>query len=247
LWRRWRAEAKKEGVDVTAGKLDIYLQPRPEGGLFEDLFYYLFPGHAVNRIRDAAFSLFSHRPAEVRRAVDKAINLAGILCRIEHASVFFDATKMPYWVRFLGQHATDVRVKLLALVRDGRGVMNSLIKREHYTPEYAIAHWLWSNRNLRRAVRYLPPADVFWMRLEDFCQAPQDRLREIFRFLGVDEHAPLVRQDPTRRHIIGNTMRFTFMGEIRRDEAWRQELTREHLRLFEKKAGWLNRLLGYPA
>jgi hypothetical protein len=247
FWHRWRAEARKEGFDLEAGKLDIFLEPHPQGGFTEDLFYYLFPGYPVNRLRDAAFSLFSHRPGEVRRALDKAIALARILCRIEKTSVFFDTSKSPFWVRFLGQFVRNIPIKVIALVRDGRGVMNSLIRKEHYTPDYAIAHWLWSNRNLRRATRYLPASDVIWLRLEDFCRAPQDKLREIFRFLGVDENGSLALQDRKTRHIIGNKMRHTFNGEIRHDESWRQELSREHLRLFEERAGWLNRCLGYDA
>lgn len=40
-------------------------------------------------------------------------------------------------------------------------------------------------------------------------------------------------------------MRIMFDGEIRLDAKWQTELTPEQLAYFNKRAGWLNRRLGY--
>jgi hypothetical protein len=164
---------------------------------------------------------------------------------MENSSVFLDTTKNPYQVRFLAQYGQGIRLKLIALVRDGRAVINSLMDKENYTPERAIAGWLWSNRMLDRAARYLPAVDVFRLKLEDLCSDPKATLAEICSFLGIEGDAPFERADKSQRHIVGNQMRHTFNGQIRQDEAWRKQLTPDLLGLFERRAGWLNRRYGY--
>jgi hypothetical protein len=91
----------------------------------------------------------------------------------------------------------------------------------------------------------VPPSQRFRVRLEDLCRRPEETVRDLFRFLEVDPDVKPDYADRTHRHIVGNRMRHAFTGEIRSDESWRAKLSPELLELFERRAGALNRTLGY--
>lgn len=244
LYNRWQKEAAAEGLDLTIGSLDINLAPGPGDGRRADLFYHLFPNRALDRMRDLLFPPSSALSRHARDAVERSERLARILCRMEGTDVFFDTTKNPLQVRFLARYLR-APLKVVCMIRDGRGVMNSLIEKEKYPPDKAIAVWLWGIRQLERLQRYVPPQDLRVYRLEDFCGTPAEHLKDLFGFLGVDEGVTPDCSDPSRRHVIGNRMRLSFTGEIRKEEGWRERLPPELIRMFEDRAGAVNRGLGY--
>jgi hypothetical protein len=193
-----------------------------------------------------AFTLVNSRHRQrTREAIDKSAQLARILCRMENTDVFLDTTKNPYQVRFLAEYGRGIRLKLICLVRDGRAVVNSLMEKERKTPERAINGWLWCNGMIDRAARYLPAADVFRLKHEDLCKNPKAILADLCSFLGIESDVLYENADKSNRHIIGNFMRNSFNGEIRLDESWRKKLAPDLLRLFERRAGWVNRRCGY--
>jgi hypothetical protein len=245
FWKGWAALAAGDGIDFKIGNPQINLGTRKAGGLRERFFYYQFPWRQLDRLRDWVFGAGDPLHRGAATAIERSVHLAKLLCATEGTSVFLDTTKNPLQIKFLRRY-TGVRLKLIALVRDGRGVMNSLVKNEAYSPDQAIASWLWGNRNIERAVaHYMNEADVFRLRLEDLWQDPVNVRRRLFEFLGVDPDVPLDYRDKSRRHIVGNRTRHVFDGSIRADESWRKELSEEHAALFRSRAGWLNRRYGY--
>lgn len=244
FWTEWGRRAREAGIDFELGRPGINLIPSPDGGRREDLFHHLFPSPVLDRLRDLLFPASSPLARKAAAAVAKSEGLARALCGIEQSRVFFDSTKNPLQIPHLARYLT-CPLQVVSLVRDGRGVMNSLIEKEHYTPEQAVAAWLWGNRNLRRAERYVAPENRFRVRLEDLCRDPETTVRSLFRFLRVDPEVRLDYTDRSDRHVVGNRMRLTFAGEIRSDESWRGKLSPALLDLFERRAGALNRRLGY--
>lgn len=244
FWRNWVQRAREEGIDFEIGKPGIDLRPTPNDGRWGDLYYHLFPWRPLDRLRDLLFGPFSTLSRQAAEAVRKSERLAGLMCEMDGTRVFFDSTKNPLQIRFLARYAT-VPLKLICLVRDGRGVMNSLMEKERYTPEQAVSAWLWGNRNMERSRRYLPPDRVLFLRLEDLCTDFEGTLDALFRFADVDRGVRPDYRDKHDLHIVGNRMRHTFAGEIRYDESWRQRLSPVHLDLFAARAGALNRAYGY--
>lgn len=243
FWQEWVSRGEREGAGFQVSDMQINLQPAPAKGILDSAFYRYFPSKWIDRCRDIV--LFAHPGRrKVADALAKGVRLVEILCRWENTRVFVDSMKNPFQVRFLAQHPR-IHVKLIALVRDGRGVMNSLMRKEHWSPEQSIGSWLWSNRNLRRAARYLPPEDVFWVRLEDLCRNPEETCTALHRFCGVEAIPGMYFNPDKQLHIIGNGMRLSYRGEIKFDESWRRALAPEHLDLFMRRVGWLNRELGY--
>ncbi|MBI2221530.1 MAG: sulfotransferase [Acidobacteria bacterium] len=246
FWADWAAEAGRRGLDFRVGAPDINLQPRRGAGILEDLFFYQFQWEILNRLRDRAFPARCALQKRAHTAVRRSVALARILCDRTGASVFVDTTKNPLQVRFL-RRDPSIRVKLIALRRDGRAVMSSLIEKEKRTPDRAVGAWLWGNRNLERAAQCLLPADVYWLKHEDLCREPDRVLRELLAFLEVDPSVPLDYSDRASRHVVGNRRRHEFDGVVRADDAWGTKLRAEDLALFETHAGSLNRRYGYGA
>ncbi len=242
FWSRWADRAASKGIDFKIGNPGIDLQPGP--GFIESLFFHQFPLRLVDRVRDLCFARQSRLRQRSEEAIDKSIRLAVDLCEYEETKVFLDTTKNPLQLRFLAARS-DIELKVISLVRDGRGVMNSLIAKEKYSPRKSVEDWVWSNRNLHRAQRYLSPHQVLHLRLEDLCRAPDATLTALMQFCEVDADTKWDCSRTSSRHVIGNGMRTKFSGEIRLDEKWRTALSDEHLQLFNQRAGWLNRKLGY--
>jgi hypothetical protein len=244
FWRNWEAKAQDEGLLFDLPNPAFNCGDRP-GGLLGRLAYYQFPFRWVNRSRDFLFGPLGHR--RQLEAVRRSARLGEILCRIEGTRVFLDISKNPLQIPFLSR-LPDVNVKVISLVRDGRGVICSLMKHYKQTREQAVGAWLWSCRNQERVVaQCVDPARVFRLRLEDLCREPARYRSELFRFLGVDDAVELDFSDLTKRHILANTMRLKFTGEVRLDEAWKTTLTKEDLAFFERHGGRRNRMNGYEA
>lgn len=244
FWREWMSLARREGIDFDVAKPGLNLEPGPQAGFAENVFYHLFPLKAADRVRDLFFGRAALRLVADQR-IERGVRLARLLCQARDTRVFFDSTKNPLQVRFLVRHP-GLRLKIVSLIRDGRGVMHSTMKHYRKSADEAIGVWLWSLRNQQRVLdHYMNSADVFQLRLEDFCRDPQIHLRRLLEFLEVSPDAKLDHSDPSARHVTGNTMRLKFDGVIRADESWRSKLSASDLRLFEKRAGLVNRRHGY--
>jgi hypothetical protein len=244
FWQEWKQASEARGIPFEIGNLDISIGNRHESSFFRDLYYHLFPRPWMDKLRDVPYAFGSTTRLRVEQIIERSVQLARVLCEIHGTQVFFDTSKDALKIPFLHNFGkTDV--KMVSLVRDGRGVMNSLIRRENMTPNEAIDTWLYCNRIRVRAGRHLDAKNVFEIKLESLCRDPQTVLRQLFEFCGVNPDATLQPNESSLRHIIGNTMRFKFDGTIKLDEKWRRELTPEHLELFRERAGALNRELGY--
>lgn len=246
FWNDLRKRASAAGFDFQIGRPEINLEPSGSGGFFEDLFYYRFHWQWLNRLREVLYRVGSSLPRRADMAVDKSIWLARDICRHEQSHTFVDTGKNPYQIGFLAKR-NDIDLKVIALVRDGRAVMNSMIEKEGWAPQQAIDSWLWANRQLNMAVKGLPEDKVFHLRLEKFCEQPDQILKQLLRFCNGDDQESLDAYIPGNRHVIGNGMRLRFDGKIKLDAKWLTSLSDENLELFESQAGSVNRMLGYSS
>lgn len=247
FWQKWAELAKQNNIPFELGNFDINLLPDPSGGFWENLFYYQFPLKFIDSMRDVFYFFMPKRNFQAKNKIERYVNLAKILCDVERKSVFLDTTKNPLQIRFLAQYQ-QVDLKIICLIRDGRGVMNSLLTKEkNYTAQSAVDSWLWGIKNMERARRhYVDRSRIYFLRLEELCQQPELKLTELLQFVGVETDNVNFDHTQSKRHIIGNRMRLFFDGTINKaDEAWRSELSKENLNLFEVKAGHINRKYGY--
>jgi hypothetical protein len=138
------------------------------------------------------------------------------------------------------------RTKVVLLVRDGRAVFYSGLKRR-MARRKALNAWL---NTYRRALPVLEsqvaPADLLRVTYEDLADHPARELHRICGFIGVDYDTQMLDFRSRVHHVLsGNDMRLADSAAIRVDAAWRERLGRDDLDYFERRAGALNRSLGY--
>ena len=144
--------------------------------------------------------------------------------KLTDASIYLDGTKS---IRRAQLFARDnhSEMKVLHLIRDGRGFCASYVKHTHPTPTLGEAASAW--------VRYIARVDGFTtqfptvpahvVRYEDLCRSTSEAIRSICQFLQIpyEEPHPHIMNEA---HILGNRMRRAFTGVIVEDTSWREKL-----------------------
>lgn len=184
----------------------------------------------------------SRRGWRTIRDVNYAIMEAMISLR--GGGVFVDASKEPTRLKHLVDTG-DYDIRVIHLIRDGRGVTNSGMQNKRLDLQTSIREWHETHRQIERLRPRFTTARWFRLRYEDLCNAPQARATELFQFIGL-EPIPLAPElDITAFHVLGNRMRLQFTGHISLDEKWRTSLSPAALDAFERIGGALNREFGY--
>jgi hypothetical protein len=191
----------------------------------------------------AGHTALSRRYAD---ASSNALRLFDVVCSLNGTSVIADSSK--YAVPMKALYLADPeRVRIVFLVRDGRGTSLSLARRHNMSFEEAAASWRRYNWNVQLMLRTIPQAHRIVVRYEDLCtdvQGTLDRIGDLIDRPGSLRQAPLVKEN--FHNIGGNPMRFRYDEvDVRLDEKWRRELGRAELQLFDRIAGDMNGRFGY--
>lgn len=137
-------------------------------------------------------------------------------------------------------------VRIILLTRDGRGVFYSGLKR-NYPVKDSINVWKrYYKRCLPLFKKFISPYHILQIKYEDLANNPSENLKKICNFLGIQFEENMLNFTSFVHHVAnGNDMRFNKSSVIRLDLSWKQKLSLDQKRYFEKIAGKLNRQLGY--
>lgn len=127
------------------------------------------------------------------------------LARKVGAPVIADSTKDPAWIRERAREmqAAGVPHKLVFLVRDGRAVVNSRLRKTPDEPlERTIERWQTRIRQTRLLVAERP-ADSTLVRYEELVTEPEAVVRRLATFLGLDYDEAMLRYEEHRHHPLG--------------------------------------------
>ncbi len=214
------------------------------------------PGPARSLIDDGILVLGSTRLQKLasllwasvdrsRRIGKDTVSLYSLVRSAHHTPVIVDSTKNPGAFKRVYLQA-DVVMRFIVLLRDGRAVCRSRMKRERTSMATAARIWKREHRARRAALLSIPNNRVLSIRYEDLTDNPPAVVGNICRFLDIEFEPRMLEFRSDRHNLGGNPMRFRRQQhEIRRDDRWRSELSEDDLRTFEKIAGTLNRKLGY--
>ncbi len=155
----------------------------------------------------------------------------------------------------------NIDLYLIHLVRDGRGVIWSLMKpgkkipAKIYIPappQKTTKYWISANLQSAFVFRNVKAKKRRMIRYEDFVTNPTMVLSEISTMIGEDltgliKDTKLTNTDQIRHTVGGNRVRFQRDKDIRLkpDFAWMENLSEKDRRLFWRRAGWLARRFGY--
>lgn len=183
---------------------------------------------------------------EHREAAENSLFWLDCIRAAEKTPVVVDSTKDVRRLKLYYLRAPK-SLRVLYLVRDGRAVTASAIRRSGCDMTDAARIWVAQNRAILAALSGMPRKQIHFVRYEDFCKDPKAHLESICYFLGLTFEPQMLRLNKAIRHNIGgNPMRFRrHEQQIKLDERWKKELGDRDLVDFSIIGGKLTEQLGY--
>lgn len=138
------------------------------------------------------------------------------------APIYMDGTKS---LRRAQLFAADGRseMKVLHLIRDGRGFCASYLKNSRPNLTESAKTWLGYIVRVDRFAKGFPSIPLLTVRYEDLCRSTDETTHRMCQFLEVP-YENLSVGARKQAHILGNRMRRTFDGTILEDTSWKQKL-----------------------
>ncbi|HET7695339.1 MAG TPA: sulfotransferase [Vicinamibacterales bacterium] len=243
FWRELSREVAARGarLDIAGGATDIRRAPT---AYLRRLLRPLHRGPAVEAIRDAALRLSPEWRGFLDRFQTLHAAVVTAACTITGKDVFVDSSKTGVQLKYLLANPR-LDVKVIRLVRDGRGVSLSYRASEGFTFEAGARAWRRANEEADSVVAALPRERWYDLRYETLCREPEATLAALAAFIGVEPLDLRAYSAGPIQHVLGNNKARLRADEIRLDERWRRTLTPEDLHLFDRVAGDVNRRYGY--
>ena len=249
FWTEVQKKMILKGYDYDFYNAKLNISPYfQKGFLSKTLYYfyfYVFKSPSLERFRDLFFRIFLYPwYTKIVGIFLEGVQLAQSISEVEGSEIFFDATKDHFRLKLLKDFC-EAPVKVIHLVRDGKAVVNSFVKRGH-SYQRAINHWVQKNQIVENLKRHFSSSmDFYLLRYEDLCSRPSETLSKISSFLGIEDDFRLSSFNPENYHIIGNSMRLKFDGSIREPKNDTSLLTKRMEKDFELAAHELYRKYGY--
>lgn len=248
---KWRVLDSERGERFVlrrdGGRLQVYA---PLNGWKNPLRF-------VPDVMEAAAALGSLRVAKAaaaasRRAarhLETARNswiVADAIAASDGTKMVVDSSKSAVRLKLLHMCRPE-HVRIINLVRDGRAVAASAMRRQGTDARGAARVWKRENRHLALVLRSVPDRLKHQVSYERLCDDSAGELQRICAFLGLDfEERMLTLWGRDVHNIPGNPMLFRRGRKtISKDERWRRDLSDADVRAFERAAGTFNRSLGY--
>lgn len=171
--------------------------------------------------------------------------LFGCLASVNQKSFIVDSSKQAQRLFFL-ERSKMIDLKVIHLVRDGRAVMNSFLRK------YGSARWWrgiyrWTSPNVVGLLLRRRFGSQRWLNIsyEGLSAKTESTLTEICHFLDIT-YDPIMLNFKGRvaHNIAGNSgVLNSPTADIRMDQRWKYELKFRYRVAFGLAAGWLNKLL----
>lgn len=183
--------------------------------------------------------------APLRRGAMNKLALFQAVADSQSRRVLIDSSKHYLEAVALYGAAPD-RTKVILLVRDGRAVFYSGLRRGHSRRRALNA---WRNtygRALPLLQSRVAAGDLLRVRYEDLATTPARELQRICEFVGIGYEPGMLAFRSRQHHLVnGNDMRLDGDSTIRLDETWKERLAQAELGYFDARGAELNRRLGY--
>jgi hypothetical protein len=93
-------------------------------------------------------------------------------------------------------------------------------------------------------LRRVSPERQIHLAYEELCRAPQQTIRKLCQFIGIQSHPSMLTNPAEPSHLIGgNDVRLKADLSLVEDRSWQTELSAGSLEVFERFSGRMNRRL----
>ncbi len=182
--------------------------------------------------------------------------------------ILVDSSKLAHRLKFL-LHIPEYNIRVIHLIRDGRAVALTYMKQDEFADsrepnlrrggrgmeaehtsnslpmEKAAGEWLRCLRSAEYLLAGIEKQQWIEVHYEELCKDTDNTLERIFEFIGLDPEKRKKDFRSVEHHIVGNGMRLDTTSEVKLDERWRQKLTEQDMKIFDRIAGKMNRKYGY--
>lgn len=241
FWREVSAAMARRGYAYSATTAQTDIRNAPTA-LARRLLVPRHRGPLLEALRGAGLALVPGARAHLERHQRLMAALVESVLECTGKPVLVDSSKSGVQLKYHLQNPR-LAVKLIWLVRDGRGVARSIARNQRTSLEQGAYEWRRRNEEAAAIVRGLDPAGWIQVRYEALCAEPAPTLERLWRFIGVAPER--VNGAAGELHVLGHGSRLKGPAPIRVNEGWRSELSAQDLRQFDGVAGALSRELGY--
>jgi hypothetical protein len=242
FWKKVSAEMQK--IDADFGLEDFGTHFRGDSFLCDRLLRAGVRARHFETVRDSLVRFVPSWRARLAKILDRNRQIIDVICNLQQGSMFLDGSKDPIRLRLLNS-AEFWSIKVIYLIRDGRGATNSYMRHYNVPMETAAREWCTVHQECDRVVRELSDGTCTRIHYEDLCRDPEKTMATICDFLGLRVGSVDFESGSSEHHILGNQMRLKSTKEIRLDEKWKDALAQEDLSVFGQIAGRFNRRYGY--
>lgn len=179
----------------------------------------------LNSCRDSCLSCFPGYRNKLMRIRQRNLAFIQSALEISGKTIFLDATKDPIRMKYLSK-IPELDLRILHLTRDPRANANSYKKNKKISIQKGAFYWQRIHRDILRICRSLPSIPKIHCRYEDLCSNPEEEMQRILEAFGFNGDKSLFDYG-SPRHIIGNRMRLSEKFEIKHDESWREEISKD--------------------
>lgn len=216
----------------------------PESRFINRVLHAEHRGPILETIRDTVLWLSTGWRRQLRTIAERNVALVETVTKVTNSQILIDSSKLPRRLKFL-LRIPELEVKVIYLVRDGRGVVHTYINDNGWSVEKSAIEW---RRDVQAEEKLLARLDSgMWrqVRYEDLCADPQAELQKLCVFLNLDPSRVNMDFRSAGLHVFGNKMRLSSERTICLDDKWRTELTDSQVSTIEHIAGDQLRRYGY--
>ena len=208
----------------------------PENRFIDRVLHAEYRGPILETIRDSVLWLSTEWRRQFRTIAERNVVLVETLTNVTNSQILIDSSKLPHRLKFLLRNP-ELELKVIHLLRDGRGVAHTYIQNNGWSVEKSAIEW---RRGVLAAEKLLARLDRgMWrqVRYEDLCSDPQAELEKLCVFLNLDPGRVNMDFRSASLHVFGNKMRLSSEQAIRLDNKWQTELTDSQIDTIERLAG----------
>jgi len=154
------------------------------------------------------------------------------------AEIIVDSSKNPDRAELLAKNRS-IKLVILHLVRDGRAVAWSYIKKYHKASPYM---WKWFASNIKAEIlRRRNNSKYIFVRYKDLVINPERVIKKILHQVDLEYESKMLHfRHFTHHEVGGNRMRLSGSEEIKEDVNWKQKMPKRYKIMFNLLFGWLN-------
>lgn len=234
FWQHVKDQMSRRGFDLNVTDFGTRFE-YPESRFINRVLHAEHRGRILETIRDAVLGLSTGWRRKFRTIAERNVALVETVTKVTNSQILIDSSKLPHRLKFL-LRIPELEVKVIHLVRNGRGVAHTYIQDNGWSVEKSAIEW---RRGVLAAEKLLARLDRdMWrqVRYEDLCSDPQAELEKLCVFLNLDPDRVNMDFRSAGLHVFGNKMRLSSEQAIRLDSKWGTELTDSQVSTIEHLA-----------